>query len=108
MWPAMHSKSTAAALLVGLALALTGCGNHEPDDYDAYAACQNWVEQQLRAPSTADFSGHGDSQIVETANGYDIKGYVDAENGFGAKIRTDWSCSVALVGDNWELLDLSV
>jgi len=102
----MHSKPAAAVLLIGLALA--GCGSHKPDDYDAYKACENWVGEQLKAPSTADFSGHGDSQIVETENGYDIKGYVDAENGFGAQIRTNWSCNVALSGDNWELLDLNV
>jgi hypothetical protein len=101
-------RAVAAAALATISLSLTACGSHEPDDYDAYAACENWVGEQLRAPSTADFSGHNDSQIVETANGYDIKGYVDAQNGFGAQIRTDWSCSVALVGDNWELLDLNV
>jgi hypothetical protein len=104
----MHGRRIAAGLLVGLALPLTACGDHKPDDYDAYAACENWVGEQLRAPSTADFSGHNGSKITETDNGYDISGYVDAQNGFGAQIRTDWSCSVALVGDNWELLDLNV
>jgi hypothetical protein len=104
----MHSQSTAVVLLTGLALSLTACGSHGPDDYDAYKACENWVEQQLRAPGTADFSGHNDSKIVKTGNGYDIDGYVDSENGFGAQIRTNWSCSVALSGDHWTLVNLNV
>jgi len=105
----MRSKGIGALVTACAGLSLAACGGeHEPDDYDAYAACENWVEEQLRAPSTADFSGHGDSTITEAGSGYDIRGYVDAENGFGAQIRTDWSCSVQLDGNSWRLLDLNV
>lgn len=92
--------------VIAAGLLLTACGSSEPDEYDAYTACENWVEERLRAPSTADFSGVGDSEITKTDAGYDVTGYVDAENGFGAQIRTGFTCRMELTADSWRLIEL--
>jgi hypothetical protein len=94
------------ALLVAL---LVGCGASNGGKGGAFEACKRAVESSLKAPATADFSGVFDSEITDNGDGtYDVAGYVDAENGFGANIRTDWTCTVRDTGDNWELVNLNV
>lgn len=86
-----------AVLVVGLPAACTGAlmlssdGEWEPTEREAQAVCQDWVEDQLKSPTSAKFSG-----VATTAAGgqYEITGQVDAENGFGATVRTPWTCSV--------------
>lgn len=38
---------------------------------------------------------------------YEVTGSVDSENGFGALIRSDDSCSVRLDGEEWQLVSLT-
>lgn len=90
------------------AVLLVGCGSDEGGPGDAYRACERAVEASLRAPATADFSGVSGSEISDQGGGlWDVVGYVDAENGFGANIRTDFTCTVRDTGDNWELVALT-
>jgi hypothetical protein len=101
-----------AGLLVAVTAAglLTACGGSSSGgEGGAYDACERAVESQLKAPSTADFSGIFDSEITDNGDStYDVVGYVDSENSFGAKIRSNWTCTVRDTGDNWDLVDLNV
>lgn len=61
----------------------------------AYTAVKRSIEYRLKAPSTADWPGRGDSQVLVASTNpeecaYEVWGYVDAQNGFGAMIRTDY------------------
>ena len=72
-----------------------------PEDLLAYTLCSNAVKKQLKAPSTAVFADVSEraSQIKTTgAHTYAIESYVDAENSYGAKIRTQWSCTIEIDG----------
>ncbi len=70
-----------------------------PDDYAAIDVCHQEVSDQLRAPATADFGGE---TVTHTGDRYTVVGYVDAQNGFGAQIRTDWVCNATYVdGTTW-------
>lgn len=69
------------------------------DGFGARDACESWVKDQLKAPSTADFVDGGITSTGESA--WTIAGQVDAENGFGAQVRTDWTCDVSLSGDTY-------
>lgn len=73
-------------------------GDSSPSSYEAERQCQEWVRDQLRAPSTADFS-----QTTSTGgpSSWSVSGVVDAENGFGAMLRTSWTCDIRLDGDTW-------
>ena len=51
-------------------------------------ACQQVVKKNLKAPSTASFVG------VPVASGNIITGQVDAQNGFGAQIRSSFQCTI--------------
>ena len=72
-----------------------------------YSACQQFVTQRLKAPSTADFPSFDDKSVTTGANVFTVDSYVDAQNAFGAKIRTRISCNVLSDdGDNWKLTSL--
>lgn len=61
----------------------------------AQSACEEWVKDQLKAPSTAVVGG-----VERSGSGpWTVIGWVDAQNSFGAMIRTRWTCSVRLEGD---------
>jgi hypothetical protein len=68
------------------------------DEYGAKDACQSWVKDQLKAPSTADFSN---VSVTGGSGSWTVTGDVDAENSFGAKLRTGWTCDVRLEGDTY-------
>lgn len=96
-------------LLLGLALLIGACvtflggdstKSSGATDNGAIDVCHQAVEAQLKAPSTADFSGE---KVIHTGTKYTVTGAVDAENGFGAKIRQTYLCSATFVsGNNWQ------
>jgi hypothetical protein len=76
-------------------------------EFGARDVCEQFVEDRLKAPSTADFS---DTSATETGSeAWTVQGSVDSENGFGAMIRNTYVCQVRHTsGDNWHLVDLSL
>lgn len=86
-----------ALLVVGLpaactgALMLSGGDDWEPTENEARSVCEGWVEDRLKSPATADFSGVSTRAV---GGQYEVAGQVDAENGFGATVRTAWTCAV--------------
>lgn len=84
-------------------------GDDTPDEtdneYTAIAACENSVEAQLRAPATADFGGEVATR--GTGGTYTVTGHVDAENGFGAQIRTRWTCEARPSGGDGDYRGLA-
>ena len=57
------------------------------------------VKSQLKAPSTAKFCGTLDYKVQRVKESFKISGYVDSENSFGAKIRSNFSANYAWDGD---------
>jgi hypothetical protein len=99
----------ALLILAGLlAAACSGAGDSGPDEISAYVMCQDFVEDRLKAPSTADFPQLSDWTATKTGpDQWRIRSYVDAENSFGAAIRSRFVCEVRYVGnDRWRLIDL--
>lgn len=73
---------------------LIGCGppaNGAPQD--AESACETFVKQQLKSPSTAQFTVTMHGQIVGDGL-WAVVGTVDAQNSFGATIRNSYYCRV--------------
>jgi hypothetical protein len=69
----------------------------ESKDGDVAAICaQNYIERILKSPSSADFPWNLDS-VPLGENKYLIKNYVDAQNSFGAMIRTNYLCTVEVL-----------
>jgi len=76
--------------------------NTEPEDLstEAITCSQEKVKSMLRSPSTADFPWL-DYDVSKWGDVYAVLGYVDAENGFGAKVRQNWQCKVTFPTDDW-------
>lgn len=74
----------------------------------AKLACERFVKDRLKAPATADFTGATATQIPDT-KAFRVLGAVDSENGFGAKIRTGYTCQTYYSNndDLWHLTDLA-
>jgi hypothetical protein len=74
---------------------------------DAKWKCKEFVEKTLKAPSTADFQNYNNFSASGTGEGpFQVSGYVDAQNSFGAKIRTQFTCELRKPGGNWQLVNL--
>ncbi|SNR98957.1 hypothetical protein SAMN06272737_1579 [Blastococcus mobilis] len=85
----------------------SGSSGSDGSDSGAYYACEGFVEDRLKAPSSADFSGYFDSYVIQSGDEYTVSGYVDAENSFGAMLRSEWTCTVRDGGDTWYLESLT-
>jgi hypothetical protein len=59
---------------------------------DFVAACTITVEDKLKAPSTADLSPISFERLQKAGNSFRWVGTVDAENSFGARIRSNFVC----------------
>lgn len=67
----------------------TNTARHSDDD--AFYCAQLIVEDYLKAPSTAKFCKQSDATVTHLGNGeYMVTGWVDAENSYGAMIRSDF------------------
>ena len=88
-----------ALLLALIVLVLVkSCGsNDEAADVDykstAWTACKNSVTQQLKAPAPAEFPPITAASFAGTTDEYTVTAYVDAQNSYGAQLRTNWTCT---------------
>lgn len=77
---------------------------------------QQFVADRLKSPSSADFGGlfsdYQDPDEVVTALGggeFRVVAWVDAENSFGANIRTHFVCELKYIGnDRWRCTSLNL
>jgi len=76
----------------------SGASDDTPSKYEVQAVCEEWVKKQLKAPGTAKFSDHATSGGPIS---WTVTGSVDAENSFGALLRSSWTCDIRLDGDTW-------
>lgn len=87
-----------------------GSDSRSHDKISAYTICQQFVEDRLKAPSTADYPWDATERTTYLGSTrYRVDAYVDAENSFGAKIRNDFECTVKYTGGgNWRLENLNM
>lgn len=72
----------------------------------AFEMCKGFVKNQLKAPSTATFRNFyqedGEVRVAGSGAGpYTVRSTVDSQNGFGAEIRSNFTCTVTATGDTW-------
>lgn len=70
----------------------------------AASACRDFVKDRLKTPSTAKFSNE---EWSKSGDRFTITAAVDAENSFGATVRSNYTCEVRLVGSTWKLVNLT-
>lgn len=83
-----HSSSSSSPSSSGSSLT-TNTARHSDDD--AFYCATLIVEDYLKAPSTAKFCKLSDATVTHLGNGeYMVTGWVDAENSYGAMIRSNF------------------
>ncbi|MDX3235666.1 hypothetical protein PV392_08195 [Streptomyces sp. ME03-5709C] len=114
----MRRHIATTAILAALAAPLlAGCsGDGKPLSESAAVMCETFVKRQLKSPATADFPGVTDPDYAKTTTLHDTKpwkykvvGVVDSENSFGAKVRSNYTCTVSTKDDDtWTLDDMDL
>jgi hypothetical protein len=75
---------------------------YNSDAQQATRACEAYLRDEvLRAPSTAKFS----SEEFFDTDRPEVTGDVDAQNGFGAMLRSSFSCSMEKRAGDWVVTD---
>jgi len=99
----------ASLIMVIVSIALTPeiPWENRDNSASAYYMILEFVKDSLKAPSTAEFPNIRDIVITKKEFTYSISGYVDAQNSFGAMIRTRYNGEIKQVDkDKWELMKL--
>ena len=73
-----------------------GSSSSNSGQFEAIAQCEARIENLLKAPATADF----ETSATGSGSTWTVSGSVDAENSFGALIRSTFQCTVVLQGDS--------
>ena len=77
------------------------------DEAGAVTACRQFVEARLVSPASADFPWGFEADNVGPV--WEYLSYVDSENRFGAKLRTNFRCLVEHTGrGEYRLIDLQM
>lgn len=98
-------------VLIFLALAMFAPSNPRSAEDDqraaaertAYITARKAVLDKLKSPSTADFGEHA---VKDEGSAFAVAGYVDAQNSFGAQIRSKYM--VKIEKGSWRVLSAIV
>jgi len=73
----------------------------------AWYTCRMFIEDHLKAPKTAEFERYNASRVYQlNTSEWIVTMRVDAQNSFGAMIRSDFKCQLRDEGETWRLIDL--
>lgn len=77
---------------------------------EAYDMAQVFVKRRLKTPATADFPSYINVKVYNINNQkyyYGVRGYVDAQNQFGATVRHQYVCEMKYKGNGeWRVTNL--
>jgi hypothetical protein len=93
---------------IGLSLIPGGSDSSGADQYGAQVMCENFIKDQLKSPGSADFSNET-TTMGATDKLWEVAGDVDAENSFGASLRSHFTCVVRYTPSDeyWHLVSLT-
>lgn len=75
----------------------------------AWVACKGFVEERLKSPGSASFPWYSDGKAIHLGGEkYQVRSYVDSQNSFSARLRTDFDCTVTFVSGGWKLEGLKM
>lgn len=82
------------------------------DRSDACSMSQDFVKDNLKAPTTAQFPMWTEDNCKTSHNGdhWTVYSYVDSQNGFGAMIRSEYVAEMTYSPgrDNWTLTNIAI
>ena len=76
---------------------------------EAFQKAELLVKAQLKAPRTAKMSSYGQTNIkLYKGCEYEVRGHVDAQNSFGAQIRSNYTVHLKRNQGGWAVKDLRI
>jgi len=96
-WEAYYSNGTRMGYVANSVLKTEGL----PDKVSAYTMAQQFVKDRLKSPRSAKFPWSSDEyRVAHTGRGkYQVVSYVDAQNAFGAMIRSTYVVEMQYLGN---------
>lgn len=81
-----------------------------PTKLDALRHAESKIKPLLKSPSTAEFPSYSEryKNVTGCCGEFKINSWVDSQNGFGATIRTNYSCTVYYIDDKLGVKDLNI
>lgn len=116
---AAEERRTARGCWTGIAITLAviviwafyasvdGGDSPEAQRVGAVTACEDFIEDRLRAPGSAKHP-RNTGQSSKAGNVFTVNSWVDSDNSFGASLRTTYRCVIRLDGDTWKLQSLVI
>lgn len=83
----------------------------EPDRIGLVVVARDFVKRNLKAPSTAESGTTNGTRVNSLGNNqYEVSGYIDAQNSFGAMLRNNFYVKMEYhpARDTYTLLDIRV
>lgn len=72
-------------------------------EMDAWVCAMHVAEERLKSPSTAKFCSFSDASITDMGDDrYKVQGYVDAENSFGVRVKTEFTVTLTLTKSGYK------
>ena len=69
----------------------------------AWVCAEDIVKSSLKSPSSAKFCKYPEATITYSGdNDWVVSGWVDAQNSYGATIRTDFICTLTLTENGYK------
>lgn len=95
-------RSIAALFIIAIIGVFIYVNNNDttkiPSKSDTYISCytysQDLVKKKLKSPKSADFPWYSDNFIKEKGDTITVTAYVDADNSFGASVRTNYIATI--------------
>ena len=103
-WFAVSLVLAIVVMLVAV-FAYKAHANASSPAHEATVTCERAVLAQLKSPATAHFGG---ASASPEADSWIVTGYVDSQNGFGAVLRSNWTCPTTYTGGTWTLGQVDV
>ncbi|WP_299116853.1 hypothetical protein [uncultured Winogradskyella sp.] len=114
----MKSELKAIILLVAVIILAAMCSDNSdksnkdytPTSWDALRYSQEKIKGLLKSPSTAEFPSISEKakHVSGSYPTFTINSWVDSENGFGAMIRSNYSCEVYYVDDKVGIRNIKI
>ena len=88
----------------------SGSSGNSTDSYghdksDAIVIAKKTVKNNLKSPSTADFCSTSEATITCDGNTWTVKGWVDAQNSFGATLRSNFTVKFTFTSSDKYTID---
>ena len=62
---------------------------------EALVMSEGFVKDNLKSPSTAEFSADYNNDVTQINDStFEVNSWVDSQNGFGAMLRSNYSCKI--------------